>query len=344
MLATVKRAAQSNVLKVFVYLTATLVLAALLAPLLFNFGKALALVAESGEAGRLVRWLGEGARTTDFAGFFDRALLLSGLLLVFPLIQWLRASQREDHPDEVQQRAPRASEYAPRPRLADQALRRDPRGPLNLAAGFLLGASVLLLLGLILTKSGAFAWRQEIAWGEVLRAVLPATFFFAVVGELLFRGLLLGMFLRALKPAVAVGLLSLLFAFVHFLQPQAGMVVPAAEERWAGFVMLGRILGQLAGPELLLTKFATLVAVGVALSYARIRSGALWLPIGLHAGWVFGILLFQRVAEQSAAAQTLWTGGSLREGLMPLLLILATALLVHLLTIDYSKPGTEADE
>jgi hypothetical protein len=54
--------------------------------------------------------------------------------------------------------------------------------------------------------------------------------------------------------------------------------------------------------------------------------------------------LFQRVAEQSAAAQTLWTGGSLREGLMPLLLILATALLVHLLTIDYSKPGTEADE
>jgi len=342
MLAPVRSAGRSEVLKIFAYLAATLVLAALMAPLLFNCGKALALAAESSESATL-RWLGDGARASDFGGFFHRSLLAAGLLLVFPLTQWLRAGHRDGHLDEVEQRMARVPERAPRGSLPKHALRRDPRGVLNLVAGFLLGASVLLLFGLLLANTGTFAWRDEIHWGEVLRAVVPATLFFAIAGEVLFRGVLLGLFLRALRPVVAVAVLSLLFAFVHFLQPPAGMPMPDAEARWAGFLLLGGILGQLAQADVLLTKFATLVAVGVVLSYARLRSGGLWLPIGLHAGWVFAILLFERVAQMAGGNPGAWTGGSLREGLVPLALISATAVLVHLLTVDYPDRGPKSD-
>ncbi len=343
MLGTVRCAGRLDVLKIFAFLAATLALAALIAPLLFNSGKALALAAEASDSA-LVRWLGDAARALDFRGFFDRALLISGLLLVFPLIQWLRPGRADGHLDEVQQQSVSAAVH-PRASVAKYRLRRDPRGPLNLLAGFLLGASVLLLFGLLLTQTGSFSWRQDLHWGGVLRAVVPATLFFAIVGEVLFRGVLLGVFLRAFGPVLAVGVLSLLFAFVHFLQPAAGVVVADPAARWAGFVMLGGILGQLADSELLLHKGAILVAVGVVLGYARLRSGALWLPVGLHAGWVFAILLFERVAQAAEGADPgVWTGGSLREGLVPLVLISATAGLVYLLTIDYSDATPQRDE
>jgi membrane protease YdiL (CAAX protease family) len=331
------RAAKSDVLKIFVYLGATLVLAAVLAPLMFNFGKGLAEVTENKETNRAIGWIAEGARHAEFPQFFDRALLVSGLLLIFPLIQWLRATRRDDDPEEAE-RARRDGPPAAVKPLADQALRRDPRAALHLVAGFLLGASVLLLFGFALTETGAFGWRPGLGWPALLRAVVPAAFGFAVVCELLFRAALLGALLRALRPWPAVLLVALIFALAHFLQPQPGMNVPVAEARAAGFQILGELFGRLARPEVLAKEFAPLLAVGVVLGYARLRTGALWLPIGLHGGWVFAILLFQRVAEPAlAGGGGLWTGSSLRVGVVPLLLVLATGVLVHLLTVDSAR-------
>jgi membrane protease YdiL (CAAX protease family) len=103
----------------------------------------------------------------------------------------------------------------------------------------------------------------------------------------------------------------------------------------AGLWLLGQIVARFADPLPLLADFSTLAAVGWVLAYARWRTASLWLSIGLHAGWVFGILLFKGVTWPVftlGRSYHFWIGFTLREGLAPLAVVLATGVAVHVLT------------
>ena len=75
--------------------------------------------------------------------------------------------------------------------------------------------------------------------------------------------------------------------------------------------------------RLVLGGLATLFAVGLVLGYARWRTRALWLPTGLHAGWVFGLKSFS-AASRHAAANNLWFGEDLRHGVVPVAVVVLT--------------------
>jgi hypothetical protein len=81
---------------------------------------------------------------------------------------------------------------------------------------------------------------------------------------------------------------------------------------------------------------------GIFLGYAFIRSGQLWLAIGLHTGWnffegvVFGFpvsgLHFYRLTEARVVGPELWTGGAFgpEAGLLLIPALALGFLLVHL--------------
>jgi membrane protease YdiL (CAAX protease family) len=71
-----------------------------------------------------------------------------------------------------------------------------------------------------------------------------------------------------------------------------------------------------------------LFVVGWILAWARLRTGALWFSIGLHAGWVFAFkgfnMLYQAVEPHPLRPWGI--GESLKSGMLPLLMLALTAL------------------
>ncbi|MGB6223687.1 lysostaphin resistance A-like protein [Haloferula sp.] len=340
---------QSDVLKIFLYVAGSLTLAAWISPWLYNVGMGLAEVTEGKETNGVIAWLGEHARRSkdNFPRFFDRSFLLASVVLLFPLLSWLKMGRG-------------SGSYRDTPwslRLPDsvvamnrgQALRRNPSGLSQALIGFFVAAGLLLVAGWLMLQAGIFMWRDaavstggvpnpllmEIDWGKAFRKALPTALVVATLEEVLFRGVLLGIFLRAMRPAPAIATLSFLFAFVHFLEPPVGVRVPDPEAADAGFVLLGQIFSRFADPFSMLGRFLVLASVGVVLAIARWRTASLWLPIGLHAGWVFSHVIFKSATWPVAGLPELvrwFVGASLLEGLLPLTIMVITGIVVAMLT------------
>jgi len=350
----VRHGSVSDVIKIFAYVAATLFLGALLAPWLYQIGKGLAEVFEGKQGNGLIQYVAGAADRAKFPKFFDRAVMLSALVLLFPLTAWLRLG-----------RAPGSHRDTPWSlRLPDnvvvtdrgQPLHRNPQGWWQFGTGFLIAAGLLLLSGWLMIQAGCFVWKdaavstrgmpnkfvEEIDLAKAISKVLPGALTVALIEEVLFRGVLLGIFLRAMRPAPAIALLSFLFAFVHFLQPPPMARVPDPEAANAGFILLGQIFGRFADPLSIVSRFLILAAVGVVLAYARYRTASLWLPVGLHLGWVLGIGMFKAatwpVLGLPEAVRWL-VGMSLLEGLLPLSVVIVTGMLVHLMTRPREVPA-----
>ncbi|MFC7338613.1 CPBP family intramembrane glutamic endopeptidase [Haloferula chungangensis] len=339
----------SDVLKIFLYVAASLALGAVISPWLYNLGMGLAEVTEGKDTNGVIHWLATHARNAEdnFPRYFDRALLLAAVVLLFPLRSWLRvgreAGRFRDTPWSL--RLPDSAVVMDR----GQPLRRNPRGVIQGLMGFLLAAGLLLVSGWLMIQAGMFMWRDaatstsgvpnpvvlDIHWSKALRKAVSAAFVVATIEEVFFRGILLGIFLRAMKPAAAIVALSFLFAFVHFLEPPIGAKVPDPEAVNAGFVLLGQIFSRFADPMTVISRFMVLAAGGVVLAMARWRTASLWLPIGLHAGWVFSYAIFKSATWPTADLPEMarWlVGVSLLEGLFPLMIMVITGFLVAFLT------------
>jgi membrane protease YdiL (CAAX protease family) len=354
-LRPVRRGLQSDVLKIFAFVAAALVLAAVISPWLYQFGKGLAEVTADKQTNGPISELAKAAGRADFPKFFDRALYLSALILLFPLTAWLKLGR----PPGSYRDTPWSLRLPDNVVNVDlgQPLRRNSQGWVQLGTGFILAISLLLLSGWLMIQAGFFMWRdaaestrgvvnkipEAIQWAKVIRKGLPSAIVGSVVEELLFRGVLLGIFLRAMRPGAAIASLSLLFAFVHFLQPPPFAKVPDPESLKSGFILLGQIFSRFADPQHLLSRFATYAAVGVVLAYARYRTASLWLPIGIHSGWILGLALFKGAtwAVAGLPKSTNWlVGTSLLEGLLPLSVVMITGMLVHLMTRVPEPPAS----
>lgn len=152
----------------------------------------------------------------------------------------------------------------------------------------------------------------------------------SIFEEIIFRGILLGILLRTFRPSLAMGLSALLFAALHFLQP-----TPASSAGFAnGIEVLQGILLQYGNADFIFFQFTTLFLVGLVLAIARYLTASLWLPMGLHIGWIFSFELFQQwttpqVKELASLRPIL--GQGIHEGLLPIALLLLTAALLPFL-------------
>jgi len=121
--------------------------------------------------------------------------------------------------------------------------------------------------------------------GKTLRKALlgaGAAVALAVGEEALFRGIVLRRIRRDAGDALAVVATTLAYAAVHVLRARsfAGPV-----HAWSGVAQTITLFAPLASGAAL-PQLLGLALLGWLLAVARLRSSALWLPIGIHAAWV----------------------------------------------------------
>lgn len=312
-----------------VWVFSALVMAAAIAPWIYQSGKSLAAAAESQDLAAIWEWLGAACGRAKFDRFFSRSLMFSALVLL-PFLLWhirrLRASGM------VQAPLP-AAKFGWRQVL------------MQVLAGCLIAGGFLWMLALLLESLGVYTPNPKAPeLAKLLKRVLIPTVAAPLVEEPLFRGLLLGLWLRFTRPFAACVGTSLLFAFLHFLEPPDGAVIADRASRLAGFELLGKILFHFADPRFFVTDFATLFAVGMILAWARLRTGALWFSIGLHAGWVAAFkcstMLYRTAADHSLHP---WgVGDNVRSGFLPMLTLGLTAVVCHFAMKRFVRPESSA--
>lgn len=289
---------------IILWLAASLFAAAMLTPHLYDAGKDLADSAKTKDYPEAVESIAGSAERAKIDRYFSRSLLISALALLPLLIRRVKRLPR----------APQADVYA---------LQKSPWGNrfAHLGGGLVIGAASLGALALVLEISGAAVPRvTELSAGKFFsKAFIPALGA-GVIEEFVFRGLLLGLWLRACSLLTAWIGSSVMFSFVHFLSPPDGMVIADPRAWHAGFEILGSTLGHFANPLFFVTDFATLTLLGLILGWCRLRTFSLWLPIGLHAGLVFALKAFSmtRSLNPESTLHPWFIGGDLKSGILPL--------------------------
>ena len=269
-----------DVIKLAAYFIATVVIGAVLAPVLFWSAQSLA---AHGVFPFLAKY--------DFETFFHRALLVAAVLLLWPLLRISRVRS-----------------------LADLGLAPNSRWGRDLFAGVAISVVPLLFCGVLLIALHIYAFRHSFAWarfGKMLLASIAVPF----IEEAFFRGIVLGLLLRTGRKYIAIFAVSAVFAAVHFLKaPERTSEIVT----WtSGFSSIAHALDGIGDPMMVASALATLFFIGCILADARVLTHSLWLSIGLHAGWIFSSGAFSRLARQQALGFP-WIEKNMLVGIIPL--------------------------
>lgn len=301
-----------EVAKIFAYFAAVVLLGALLAPPLFWGVHALepwalanglikynppdtGLPAIGGPLG----WL-----DADFQKLFHRTILLAAVVLLVPAWRWMGGGS-----------------------LRNVGLAPDPRARLHLVQGLLIGGGLVALMAGVYVFFHIYHFKERLPWGSLPKLALSA----AVVGaveEWVFRGAIFGLFLRALRPIPALGWTTFIFAVLHFLRSTDDYDI--GQVQWySAFALLPDLFAPFSDPKTLVAGFTTLFTLGWLLGYARLRTGALWMSIGLHAGVVFVKMGFAKMTIRDKSLDLLpWIGAELQIGLVPVFVLLVGLFIV----------------
>ena len=289
----------------------SLVVAAGLAPWLYQAGNHLARATAAGDLPAILEWLGAACGRAEFSRFFSRSLLLAALLTM-PMLFWRIRMVRAASAGRV-----------------DSCVRVG-WGPalIQIAVGCVIAAGMLWALGLLLKGQGAFILKpNSLGFGKLMGKILVPALVVPPLEEWLIRGVLLGMWLKFARPLAACVGTSLFFAFIHFLKPPDGWVIADPASPLAGFELLGKVLLHFTNPQFFVTDFATLFLGGMILAWARVRTNALWFSIGLHAGWIAGFKAFNQLYQP--AERHLWGIGETFSGIFPMVTLGLTAVACH---------------
>lgn len=276
--------------KILLYFIGTILLGAALAPPLYWAGQAFA-----GAGGPAI--LAE----SDFQKYFNRAMLIAAVALLWPVVRWLDIKS-----------------------VRDLGIERDARWRSRFAAGFIIAGICVALLAAGYIAGEVYRFKKVLPWGKV-PPLLVSALAVAVIEEALFRGGMLGLFRRTMRPAGALIASSGIFAVVHFLKPDDSVKI--GEPGWlSGFQLIPDAFHQFAEWPLVLAGFCTLFILGLLLGDVTLRTRSLWMAMGLHAGVVFVKMSFSKLTKREDMHLP-WIGNELQIGLVPVLaLLLAWAL------------------
>jgi membrane protease YdiL (CAAX protease family) len=185
----------------------------------------------------------------------------------------------------------------------------------NLFGGLVLGfLSLAVVAGIAIGFGGRGIGQNFIAHkivGTISGAIATAALV-ATIEEILFRGGIFGGLRRMFYWRIALGVSSVIYALVHFLQ-HAELTGAVA---WnSGLVLLPRMLGGFADFHALMPGFFSLTLAGILLGLAYQRTGNLYFSIGLHAGWIFWLKIYGAfTADAPNTATWFWGTGRLIDG------------------------------
>lgn len=250
---------------------------------------------------------GSGIAHQPFHRYVNRCLLGLALLGLWPLVRAMGLKS--------------TAELGWRPR---------PAGFREAAAGFGVGFVSLALATIAALVCGGRLWRADHSaaeWAKHLLNAAGTAVLVAVLEELLFRGAVFGALRRMHTFAIALAVSSGVYALVHFFERPAE---PAVVDAFAGFLTLGRMLRGFTDLGALLPGWLTLTLAGGLLAWARERTGALWLGIGLHAGWIFWLKSYGFLTGPEPSAQGgLWGTAKLYDGWAALLVLTFVGLVLR---------------
>ena len=275
-----------------------ILLACLLAPPLYWVGDALA-----------VRGVLPFLRGFPFHRYFSRCLQVSALVLLLPAFR--AAGIRK---------------------LAELGIERNPGWKRDLGAGFVIAFVPVAILATAYMGLDVYTLKKGIDAAGVLRICATAAAV-PILEEFLFRGVLLGLCLRVLRPAGAALVSSVVFGAVHFLRV-AKAAAQAPVDWLSGFAQLPLAFSSAPPWPLLGWGFLSLVMAGLILAFTTLHTRSLFLAIDLHAGWILGQQGLQLVAkfhdDKNPERFLPWVGqnvvsGAVPTGIVPALVLLATA-------------------
>ena len=195
-----------------------------------------------------------------------------------------------------------------------------------LGRGFLWGFASLAAFAAVAVLCGAKVANFDHSFGEWCKRLASAALsglFVALLEETLFRGALFGGLRKGMAWPAALVVSSVIFALLHFLDRRPE---PPPQIGWAsGLALLPRMVREIDDGRMFAAALGSLIVVGLFLALAYQRTGNLFFPLGLHAGWVFWMKLtgFITVAKPEAPGW-LWGTGKLVDGWATCALLLLT--------------------
>jgi membrane protease YdiL (CAAX protease family) len=160
-----------------------------------------------------------------------------------------------------------------------QGWRRD------LGRGLLAGIGGLGLALVVCGLLGGLTPDLRYPFGKTITKLLLGAAAAVAIGvgeEALFRGVLLRRFARDAGMAVAVAGSTAIYAMVHVLRVRGG---PDAAHALSGIEQTAKLFSPLVNPAAL-PQIGGLALLGLVLVAARLRTGSLWMAIGMHAAFV----------------------------------------------------------
>ncbi len=193
---------------------------------------------------------------------------------------------------------------------ATDAERLDPRWTRDLTLGLGLG---LLTLGLAVFLSYVTGGRvsQSVPFGRAIQLAIPIIVSASVIGlleETAVRGFMLHILRRPWTFWAATLVTSLLFAWGHYVEPQAAAFEVEGTVRQVSAVLVSSLTHPARVPHFL-PRFVNLALMGGVLCISVRRFGTVWMAVGLHTGWVIVKKLNGRLGNVDRAVSTLpWIG------------------------------------
>ena len=198
---------------------------------------------------------------------------------------------------------------AGRLRLADRASFgfAAPRGIFlrELSIGLALGAITMAGVAASMAALGLLDFRKATGYGAGALAALAAKRFasglaVALIEETALRGAMFAGIQRESGTTAAVVLTSIVYAWTHFL---GSYHIPAAQvSAWSGVALLQGTLQSFDHPLGIADAFLCLTAVGAVLALVRSITGNIAAGMGLHAGWVWVMLLMHELSQPNRAS------------------------------------------
>jgi len=255
-----------------------------------------------------------GVERFPFSRIFNRTFMFSGIVLFFLCRPLLRIGN-----------------------LAELGFVSLRRGGGDLIRGWSLAVGSLAALLLAMSVAQVFEPYFRLSLSRSLSRSLSALLsgvFAGSLEEIFFRGILFKGMLQNGRLVRAIVLSSLFYSALHFVKPGEPYFVDDFDPL-AGFNHLSYTFNSFLEPLDILPGMFGLFLLGVVLSYAFFRTGNLYLAIGLHAGWIFG-LKSVRVFGDYTRDDLGWLFGSsdpkIVSGVAAWIGIISVLLLVHWLT------------
>jgi membrane protease YdiL (CAAX protease family) len=166
--------------------------------------------------------------------------------------------------------------------------------------GLALGVVTMAAVVAFMTVLGLLDWTEAttVTAGKLTQVVFARLLSGLAVGlieETFIRGAMFTAIDRESGPRVAILLTSILYAASHFF---AKYRIPADQvNSSSGITLLAGSLHAFATPLAIADAFLSLFAVGVVLAIIRARTGNVAACLGLHAGWVWVMLVVHEFTQ-----------------------------------------------